>query len=319
MDDLKLYSGSEKGLDSLVQTVRVFSEDIGMEFGIEKCAMLVMEKGKIVKSVGIELPNGKVIKSLQEGESYKYLGILEAHKFLEEKIKLNVSKEYIRRLRKVLKSKLNGGNLVRGVNTWSISLLRYSAAFGSRRKSELQAIDRKTRKLFTIYRALYPKSDVDRFYIPRKEGGRHLISIEDCVELAIRGLEVYVHRIEERLIQAARGDKIDGLDAANVLNRSKKEKRLEDWEEKVLLGQYLGQTKEVRSDQCWAWLQNGDLKRETESHIVAAQNQSIRSNLVKAKIGKSQGDSLCRVCRKVDESIDHIVSGCSKLAQEKAG
>ena len=37
MDDLKLYSRSEKGLDSLLQTVRVFSEDIGMEFGIEKC------------------------------------------------------------------------------------------------------------------------------------------------------------------------------------------------------------------------------------------------------------------------------------------
>ena len=78
IDDLKLYSRSEKGLDSLIQTVRVFSEDIGMEFVIEKCIMLVMEKGKIVKSVGIELPDCKVIKSLQDGESYKYLGILEA-------------------------------------------------------------------------------------------------------------------------------------------------------------------------------------------------------------------------------------------------
>ena len=62
MDDLK-------GLDSLVQTVRVFSEDIGMKFGIEECAMLVMEKRKIVKPVGTELPDGKIIKSLQEGES----------------------------------------------------------------------------------------------------------------------------------------------------------------------------------------------------------------------------------------------------------
>ena len=58
------------------------------------------------------------------------------------------------------------------------------------------------------------------------------------------------------------------------------------------------------------------MKRETESLIVAAQNQSIRTDLVKAKISKSQGDSLCRVCRKIDGSIDHIVSGCSKLAQE---
>ena len=54
-----------------------------------------------------------------------------------------------------------------------------------------------------------------------------MISTEDCAELAIRGLEVYVHGSEEILIQAARGDKIDGLKAASVLNRSKKEKRLE--------------------------------------------------------------------------------------------
>ena len=118
-----------------------------MEFGIEKCAMLVMKKEKIVKSVGIELPDGKVIKSLQEDENYKYLRILEADKFLEEKMKLNNLKEYIRRIRKVLKSKLNGRDLVCGVNIWAVSLLRYSAAFVSRRKGKLQAIDRKARKL----------------------------------------------------------------------------------------------------------------------------------------------------------------------------
>ena len=82
-----------------------------------------------------------------------------------------------------------------------IQILRYSAAFVSWRKSELQA---------------------------RKEGGKGLISIEDCAELAIRGLEVYVLGSEERLMQAARGDKIDGSEAASVLKRSKKKKRLED-------------------------------------------------------------------------------------------
>ena len=47
MNDLKLYSQSEKGLDSLVQIVCVFSEDIGMEFGIEKCATLIMRKERL--------------------------------------------------------------------------------------------------------------------------------------------------------------------------------------------------------------------------------------------------------------------------------
>ena len=168
--------------------------------------------------------------------------------------------------------------------------------------------------MFTIHGALHPKSDVDRLYIPRKRGRRGLISIEDCVELAIRGLEVYLHRSEERLKQATRGDKIDGLKAASVLKRSKKEKRLEEWDEKVIHGQYSRQTKEVGSDQCWVWLHNGDLTRETENLILTAQNESIRTNLVKARIDKNQGDSFCRMCRKVDENIDHIVSGSSKLA-----
>ena len=99
MDDLKSHSRNEKELDSLVQTMHIFSEDIRMEFGIEKSereriekGKILIEKGKIVKSVGTQLPVGKVIKSLQESESYKFLGILEAEKILGEKMKLEVSK-----------------------------------------------------------------------------------------------------------------------------------------------------------------------------------------------------------------------------------
>ena len=57
MDDL-LYSRNENKLDSLVQTIGIFHKDIEMEFGIEKSAMLVIEKGKTVKSVGMELADG---------------------------------------------------------------------------------------------------------------------------------------------------------------------------------------------------------------------------------------------------------------------
>ena len=138
---------------------------------------------------------------------------------------------------------MNSGNLVQGVNTCAVPLLRYSAAFISWRKCELHAIDidRKTRKLIALYGGLHPKSDVDRFYVPRKDGGRGLIAIEDCVELAVRGLELYIHGSEEKLIQAARGDRVDDLEAASVLKKAKKGKRLQDWEEKALHGQYLRQ------------------------------------------------------------------------------
>ena len=102
-----------------------------------------------------------------------------------------------------MKLKLNGGNLVQGANTWAWSLLRYSAVFISRRKCELQAIDRKTRRLFTIYEGLHPKyyDDRLRIYCTWKRWRIGLIAIEDCVELAVRGLGVRkVPGSEERLI-----------------------------------------------------------------------------------------------------------------------
>ena len=76
MDDLKLYSKTEKTLDSLIKTVRIFSTDIKMEFGIEKCAILVLKREKVVKSEGIKLPNNRKMRSFEETEDYKYLGIL---------------------------------------------------------------------------------------------------------------------------------------------------------------------------------------------------------------------------------------------------
>ena len=75
-----------------------------------------------------------MIKLLSHYREVKVIRILEVDTFLGEEMNLKVSKEYFRKLKKVLKSKLNGGNLVQGVNTWAVPLLRYSAAFISWRK-----------------------------------------------------------------------------------------------------------------------------------------------------------------------------------------
>ena len=71
--------------------------------------------------------------------------------------------------------------------------------------------------MFTIYEGLHPRSDVDRLYILRNDGGRGLIAIKDCVELAVRCLKVHVHRSKERLLQDGMRDKVDDLEAATGL------------------------------------------------------------------------------------------------------
>ena len=50
MDDLKLFAKNEDQINNLVNTVRIFSEDMRMEFGLPKCVVLIMKRGKVVKS-----------------------------------------------------------------------------------------------------------------------------------------------------------------------------------------------------------------------------------------------------------------------------
>ena len=125
MDDLKLYAKTPNQLDSLMQTVRIFSNDIGMKCGIEKCAVLIIKRGKMTQSEGITLPDDTNIRSLKEGEGYKYLGVLDADVMLHRQMKKKIKKEYLQRVRIVAQSKLNGGNLIQAINTWVVSL-RYA-------------------------------------------------------------------------------------------------------------------------------------------------------------------------------------------------
>ena len=116
MDDLKLYAKSEEQTNTLVRTVYVFSTDIGMEFGIKKCGILTMKRGKIVKKEGIKLPNGEMMKHVGQ-EGYTYLGIIELDKIKETEMKEKITKEYKRRQRLIFKSKLNGRYKVTAINT----------------------------------------------------------------------------------------------------------------------------------------------------------------------------------------------------------
>ena len=72
----------------------------------------------------------------------------------------------------------------------------------------------------------------------------------------------------------------------------------------------------ISHDKTWTWLRKGNFKRETESLLIAAQNNAVRTNHIKARIDKTQQNSKCRLCGDRDETTNHIISECSKLAQE---
>ena len=157
-------------------------------------------------------------------------------------------------------------------------MIRYSAGIINWRVDELKTVDRKTRKLLTIYRALHLQAEVDRLYYRRAEGGRSLISVENCVEIEVNSLFRYVEKSSEPFLKAVHDE---DLLSPGTPQEIIKLQRMEAYTEKILHGQYEKLTVGVRSSDSWDWLRKGSLKKETEGMIMA-QDQALRTNVIKS-------------------------------------
>ena len=86
---------------------------------------------------------------------------------------------------------------------------------------------------------------------------------------------------------------------------------------KQLYGRFKRLINNISHQKTWTWLRKENLKRETESLLIAVQDNAIRTNHIKARIDKTQQNSKCRLCGDRDETINHIISECSKLTQKE--
>ena len=100
-------------------------------------------------------------------------------------------------------------------------------------------------------------------------------------------------------------------------NEYKKTQNGHKWTQKQLHGQFIRQTTGKASEDQWEWLRKGCLKRTTEALIMATQEQVIKINDIKEKIDRTQENSKCRMCGKAEETVNHVLSECSKLAQKE--
>ena len=142
-----------------------------------------------------------------------------------------------------------------------------------------------TKKLMTMHKALHPRDDVDRRYVSRKKGGRGLASIEDSVDASIRWLEDYMGKHEGWLITVIRNDTDNTM--ANRMTITRKQK----WEEKQLYMRFKRLINNILTEKTGTLLREGNFKRETESLLIAVQNNAVRINHIKARIDKTQQNS----------------------------
>lgn len=327
MDDLKLYAGGRNAksqLEELVNVVKGYSDDIRMEFGMSKCAVLSVERGKRVEEVGLELPSGEVMADVEE-EGYKYLGVLQTDTFMSAEMKKKVKKEYFRRLKLLLKSQLYAGNLIAGINAWAIGIVRYTAGVLDWGKVELRKIDVQTRKMMTMHGAFHRNSNVDRLYLKRKDGGRGLISVLDCVRLEEENLLKYVTDSSEWMLQKVLEHGIVKGNAQADYKKAKEHERKESLLAKPLHGRFFRTTKEdehgevIAGPRSWEWVRSGYMTKSTEAYIFAAQEQALGTRAVRSKIYREKDDEgeiisgLCRVCGGKTETVAHIAGGCGQL------
>jgi hypothetical protein len=168
MNDLKLIAKSEEELRKQLQTVKTFSVDIRMDFGVEKCAKITFKKGKLIYLQIFVIDINREIQELEPGKTYKYLVIEESEGIQHQQMKERLKQENRRRLRMILKSELKARNKITAIGVLAVPVLRYSFGIINWRTEELKQIDRKTRKMPTMYKMHHPKADIDNLY----EGGK---------------------------------------------------------------------------------------------------------------------------------------------------
>ena len=126
--------------------------------------------------------------------------------------------------------------------------MRYGAGIVKWTKNELDEIDRKTRKVLTLNKEFHPRSDFDRLYVSRMEGGRGLMGCKMCVKAEENSLKWYVKHHIETLIVAVRIS--NTVPSENSMQNSMQpvefkqqdnDEILNNWRGKKMYGQYVRQ------------------------------------------------------------------------------
>jgi hypothetical protein len=215
----------------------------------------------------------------------------------------------------ILKSELNARNKITAIGALAVPALKYSFDIINWRLEEIKQIDRETRKMLTMYKMHHPKADIDRLYVKRKEGGRGLVQVEVAYKTEIINIAEYLNtnykgdqfvhivknhestqpnmnsiiklaaKITKDLSQLngktdAKQDKIQHMKAkfGDVLKKN--------WKNKAMHGQYIQNIDRqlISEEDTFLWLTKGDIKTETESEIVAAQDQALQTKYYVTKI-----------------------------------
>jgi RNA-splicing ligase RtcB len=323
MDDLKTFAANREQQRSQLETVKRFSDDICMEFGVDKCAVVHVQKGEVQEPEQVTLMCGTAIQALGKEDAYKYLGI---HQLLDTDVietRKAVQKKVVERVTKLCKAMLTGKNLIKAINTWAVPVAVYTFGVLNWSRTALRMMDQRIRTVMGDYGAHYSRSSMTRLYLKRRNAGRGLLNLEEMCADQVERLRMFFKTSQLELHKGV--CKVDeGLtplrlaDGQYSLKVATEEQRRDEWEkEKVLHMQFANALKEEHVDlkASTDWLDKGGLFAETEAFVFAIQDRILRTRSYQRYIMKDKSvKDECRLCKAKGETIEHIVAGCSTLS-----
>ncbi|CAH2106948.1 unnamed protein product [Euphydryas editha] len=226
-----------------------------------------------------------------------------------------------------------------GINTYAIPVLLYSFGIINYKNSDLKKIDVKTRKLLAIKKAHQQKAETERLYLPINQGGRGLLNVEYMYKAQIVKYKQYLKTENGQLIKAivqhdTSRDKYSLMKEAQEIEtelhlpqgnaqtdeeirKSIVNRHNEIWRNKQLHGQFpkkaLDQSN-IDKELSFKWIKKQQISPSIESSIFAIQDQAVMTRQHQRDILKEPVDGKCRLCASKDETTQHIISGCEKLA-----
>ena len=147
VDDLKTYHKSRNKAAVMSTTIKSMFTDIGFEWGLQKCAAVEVNRGKLTEGGNLTVSKEESIQIMSKDDHYKFLGTVESSKQLDELIIQTLSQEYIRRLSVIWTNNISIPRRIRATNTFTILLLQYSFWTCTWTLEKLKQLDCKTREV----------------------------------------------------------------------------------------------------------------------------------------------------------------------------
>ena len=316
-----------------------------MKFGESKCAYLKIQKGLIKQSAQHPEINNICIKPIKEGESYKYLGQDENFGYVGSLNKEIVTTEYKKKVRKIWSSELSAYNKHLAHNTFALPVLTPTFGILDWTIREIENLDITTRKILNMTGNFNRNSDIDRLYLPRRNGGRGLKNVKTLYESRIISISQHLKLNRERNkylreVVAHEEDKIirvahELLNKHNIANENKSPKYLSktfsekqnenhkrDFMSKPFHG-YITKTtlesQEIDKQLSLSWTTDKYITSHFESYAFAISEQEINTKDLNYRRNKAQNptvyiDNKCRLCKTSVEDVFHILCSCPKMS-----